>query len=308
MLVTVLILSYIYNTFNQDQYQFSSVAHTMSGVFSQSNIFKIGIMILLVPVNWALESLKWMYLARTAVNINFREAFRSTLTGLALGVAVPAQIGDTIGRVASLKSSRRLTSIGAALVSNGIQFYVAIAAGFAGLLFMHDQLTLNHEWLHILQYFLVFLLILGVLTGIFRKKLIHFNTRRKWSRNLSTYLKVIGEYSAYDLLLALLLGSFRYIIFLLQFILSLSLFSLGLSFETLIAPTALLLLAKTLIPALNTIGDLGIRGIIILWVFESYHLPDESLIAATLIIWIINILGPLMAGLIMIWKYNWKFN
>lgn len=308
LVVTLLIVSYIYKTLRQDQYNFENLADSLISVFRSENYIRLLFLLLLVPANWALESLKWMFLARAAVPISFVEAFRSTLTGLAFGVAVPAQVGDTIGRVASLKSHRRLASIGAALVSNGVQFYIAIVAGFFALIQIQDKLSLDPYWMKSLIILLVTLIIIGIGVGIWRKKLIRFNTQKKWGKKLTSYLRVIGEYQNRDLLRALFIGSMRYLVFLIQFILALSLFQLDIAIVTLIAPTALLLLAKTLIPALNTIGDLGIRGIVILWVFENYHLPSESLIAATLIIWIVNILGPISAGLVMIWKYNWKFS
>lgn len=308
LLVTLLILSYIYKTLKQDQYQFTNIRDSLVAAISLENLPQLVLIFILVPVNWALESLKWMYLARVAVPVNFWEAFRSTLTGLAIGVAVPAQVGDTAGRVASLKSSRRLTSIGAALVSNGVQFYVAVVAGLFATLLMRKILPLNQNLMTGLISLLVMLILGGICMGIFRKKLINFKSDKKWVKSLNTYLRVIGEYHFSDLVRALGLGSLRYLVILFQFILALMLFPLELGFFSLITPVAMLLLAKTLIPALNTIGDLGIRGIVILWVFENYQLPSEWLIAATLIVWILNILGPLIAGLILIWKYNWKFN
>lgn len=308
VLVTILILSYIYNTLNQDQYKLGDIRNSLIAAITLENLPKLTLLLLLVPVNWALESLKWMHLARLAVPIGFGEAFRSTLTGLAIGVAVPAQVGDTAGRVASLKSSRRLTSIGAALISNGIQFYVAVVAGLIAIIPMRPHLSMQPIWMTALIVLLLVLVIAGIGAGIFRKNLVSFNSQKKWAKNLKTYLQVIGEYKYSDLMRALGIGAVRYLVFLFQFLLALKLFPLELDFIDLLAPAALLLLAKTLIPALNTIGDLGIRGIVILWVFENYHLPSEWLIAATLIIWIVNIFGPLIAGLVMIWKYNWKFN
>ncbi len=73
---------------------------------------------------------------------SFYDALRGILTGLAVGVAVPAQLGDTLGRVAALKSDRRLEAIGAAIISNGIQFYVSVLAGACGWVYLYQQLDI----------------------------------------------------------------------------------------------------------------------------------------------------------------------
>ncbi len=76
--------------------------------------------------------------------------------------------------------------------------------------------------------------------------------------------------------------------------------------QILSACAALIFLAKTLIPAVNVLGDLGLREFTALFVFKQYNLPAEQIIAATFLVWIINVLGPILIGIFLLWKYKWK--
>ncbi|MBE9461819.1 YbhN family protein [Dyadobacter subterraneus] len=306
LVVTLLIVSYIYHTFENEQKGIQDIGLVYKTIFAENHILIICLILILVPVNWALESLKWQRLARKAVPVNFWEAFRGTLTGLAIGVAAPAQLGDTIGRVASLRSHDRLKAIGAALVSNGIQFYVSIIGGGTGLLWVGEKLGLSPLAKSVLNTLLIVLIILAVLIVSRRRKLSEWKTERVFLKKLLSYFEIIGRYSATDLAVATVFGTLRYLVFLSQFVLVLSLFDFGLSYANLSACAALIFLAKTLIPAVNVLGDLGLREFTALFVFKQYNLPAEQIIAATFLVWIINVLGPILVGIFLIWKYKWK--
>jgi uncharacterized membrane protein YbhN (UPF0104 family) len=306
LVVTLLILSYIYHTFENEQKGIQDIGLVYQKILTPEHFFLVAFIVLLVPINWALESLKWQRLAQKAVPVTFREAFRGTLTGLAIGVAAPAQLGDTLGRIASLRSDDRLKAIGAALVSNGIQFYVSILGGGLGLVFVGDKLGLDPFSTSVLHVLLIILLLAGLAVVYFRSRLTSWNPEKPYFKKLLSYFRIIGQYTASDLLISTTYGFLRYVVFLSQFVLVLSLFQFGLSLVSLSACASLIFLAKTLIPAINVLGDLGLREFTALFVFKQYNLPAEEIIAATFLVWIINVLGPILIGIFLIWKYKWK--
>jgi hypothetical protein len=306
LIVTLLIISYIYKTFQGEQKGITDIGEVLMATLTSGHESVLLLMLLLVPLNWALESLKWRQLAKKVVPLTFLDAFRGTLTGLAIGVAAPAQLGDTIGRVASLRSDNRLEAIGAAVVSNGIQFYVSVAAGAAGWFFLQDNLSMMPATKQIMSSLLIIIMVSGWLVMIFRKRITYWQPTNKYLIKLRSYLKIIGDYSAADLLLATIYGMLRYLVFLTQFVLALSLFAFKLTPAELCACVTLLFLAKTLIPAVNVLGDLGLREFTALFVFRQYNLPSEEIITATFLIWIINVLGPILIGIFLIWRYKWR--
>lgn len=305
-MVTLLIMSYIFRTFQNEEKDLGNVADVFKRIIAPEYYVTLIGMLLLVPVNWALESLKWRQLAKKVVALSFRDAFRGTLTGLAIGVAAPAQVGDTIGRIAALRSDNRLQAIGAALVSNGIQFYISVVAGAAGWFFIQQHLKMSNHSKQLLNLLLITIILLGWIVASFRKSLLSWHPSNRYVMKLHTYLAIIGKYTAVDLLLSAAYGTLRYLVFLTQFILALSMFNFPLTYPELCSCVALIFLAKTLIPAINVLGDLGLREFTALFVFKSYNLPPEEIITATFLIWIVNVLGPIMVGIFLIWKYKWK--
>ena len=304
--VTLLILSYIYATFQKEQTGIRAIGRVLRSILTSSHGFALFVLMLLVPVNWMLESLKWMLLAQKAVKLNFAEAFRSTLTGLAVGVAVPAQLGDTLGRITSLRSEQRLKTLGAALISNGIQFYVSVLGGTLSWILVGSSVPLPSPYGLVLELLLFLIVFGGLLIGVFRKHLVNWPSRRPWVIKVKENIQVVNQYTGADLGIALGLGTARYVVFVGQFVLALLLFDLPVPMLSLLGCVGLILLTKTLLPALNVFGDLGLRQFTALLVFESYGLAHEKIVAATFLIWLINIVGPLLVGVFMIWKHQWN--
>jgi uncharacterized membrane protein YbhN (UPF0104 family) len=308
LIVTLLILSYIYKTFTNEQKGISDIGDVFGSILNFKHFPVIAFMLLLVPANWALESLKWQKLAQKVTELSFWEAFRGTLTGLAVGVAAPAQLGDTIGRVAALKSDRRLEAIGAAIVSNGIQFYISVVAGAVGWFHLEEKLSLSATAKQLLGILLIIILLIGVLAVTFRMRLTDWHPKNSILQKIHSYLRIIGTYTGGELGISALYGTLRYLVFLTQFVLALSLFDFPVPALELASCVSLIFLAKTLIPAVNVLGDLGLREFTALLVFASYGLPAEKVIAATFLVWIVNVLGPILIGIFLIWKYKWKRN
>ncbi|WP_342083882.1 lysylphosphatidylglycerol synthase transmembrane domain-containing protein [Dyadobacter sp. OTU695] len=306
LVVTALVLSYIYRTFRNEQKGIGDIGNVFGEIWSVQNAPVIILMLVLVPVNWALESLKWQKLISRIIPISFRDAMRGTLTGLAVGVAVPAQLGDTLGRVAALRSDRRLEAIGAALISNGIQFYVSVLAGAFGWVYLKDQLDIHGTAVLLVNSILFTIVFLGPALLPFRTQLDNWKPSRKVFVKIKEYLNVIGRYTPAELATGTGYGLLRYLVFLSQFVLALSLFHFQVGVGQLASCVALIFLAKTLIPAINVLGDLGLREFTALVVFAPFKLPPEQIIAATFLIWILNVLGPILVGIFLIWKYKWK--
>lgn len=306
LVVTALVLSYIYRTFRNEQKGIGDIGSVFGEIWSVQNAPVFVLMVLLVPVNWALESLKWQQLISRIIPLSFRDAMRGTLTGLAVGVAVPAQLGDTLGRVAALKSDRRMEAIGAALISNGIQFYVSVLAGAFGWVYLKYQLAIPDTARLAVNGVLFAIIFLGPALLPFRKQIGTWEPSRRFFVKMKEYLNVIGRYTPSELATSTGYGVLRYLVFLSQFVLALSLFQFQVGIGQLAACVTLIFLAKTLIPAINVLGDLGLREFTALVVFAPFKLPAEQIITATFLIWILNVLGPILVGIFLVWKYKWK--
>lgn len=300
IVVFAALLAYIVHVIQQQPFDWSTVQTQLRAV-SHPEQWAIALL-LLTPVNWGLEALKWQILLRRVEPVRFWEAYKGVLAGVSLGFAMPAQLGDTAGRVLSLRTNRA-GAVGASLVSGGMQFYVAIV--FGTMAWAH-HLTLVPErnqaagnWLLLL---LVSLSIGGVVFGLLRKRLVGYLSCRPALRRFSEYWHVAGLYSDREIGLALGTAALRYLVFSSQFYLAMRVVGLVVSTTVAASGIGLVFLAKTITPAFNLLSDLGVREAASLWVFSPFAVSVPVLLTATLTLWVANVLTPVLVGLIWVWK------
>ncbi len=261
------------------------------------------LLVLLTPVNWGFEALKWQVLVGRVERVTFRAAYAGVLAGLALGMAIPTGIGDTVGRVLSLRTRHRADSVGAALVSGGMQFYVALVMGAIA---WTAHLTLvpirNSPTAQTLAVGLWVLTGLGIGLAIARRSLVNWSTKWPFASRFAHYWAVAGQYAGAEMGAAFGAALLRYLTFSGQFLLVLHLYGLStLPLPDRLAGVGLVFLVKTITPAFNWLSDLGVREAAALWVFAPYSLPAPVLVAATLTLWVVNILAPVLVGLASVW-------
>ncbi|MBD2703167.1 flippase-like domain-containing protein [Spirosoma sp. BT702] len=257
---------------------------------------------LLTPINWGFEALKWQILLRRVETTTFADAYKGVLVGVSLGFALPAQLGDTAGRVLSLPN-HRAKAIGASMVSGGMQFYVALVFGTVAWAYhlsaAPERNNTTGQWLSMI---LITLSLGGVVFGLLRYRLINWLENRPTLRRFSEYWNVAGQYSDMDIIRALSVAALRYVVFSIQFYLAMRLVGLNPSPNVAASGIGVVFLVKTITPAFNLLSDLGVREAASLWVFAPFGIPAPVLLTATLTLWVANLLTPVLVGLIWVWK------
>jgi hypothetical protein len=76
----------------------ASWLHIKSSLQS-TKIINLGIVVLLMIVNWGIEARKWQYLIAPIYSISFARAFKAILSGVSFSVTMPNRIGEYLGRV-----------------------------------------------------------------------------------------------------------------------------------------------------------------------------------------------------------------
>jgi len=259
------------------------------------------LLFVLTPVNWLLEALKWQILVRRVESITLGQAVQGVLAGLSLGFALPGQLGDTAGRILSLRSDRRWQSIGASLVSGGMQFYVALLFGTLALALLPPHPAWETTYWIVLS-LLALLIGLGLLLGWQRHRLAEIQW--PWLKKFEPYWAVAAHYTTAELVKAGGAAALRHLTFSGQFALALHLFGVQLPVRETASGIGLVYLGKTLVPAFNLLSDLGVREAASLWVFSQWNVPAPQVLSATLTLWFVNILTPVLVGLLWVWKLN----
>ncbi|WP_234734185.1 lysylphosphatidylglycerol synthase transmembrane domain-containing protein [Tellurirhabdus bombi] len=294
------VVGFVAYTFHRQQHDWRSVLTYWQRANWAS--FSGVALLLLIPLNWALEARKWQILAQRVARISFWEAYQGVLAGLSMSFALPSQVGDTAGRLLSLRTARRWEGLGASLVAGGMQFYVALFFGFLSLLILRLDATAptSNALFRYLFWPLLGLLALGLLVASFRKRLA--TSAPRWLKPYEKYWSVAAYYTSAELIHAFLIASLRHLTFTVQFALALQLFGIELSFRDMFSGIGLVYLGKTIIPAFNLLSDLGVREAASLFVFSQWAVPAPQVLSATLTLWLINVLIPVLVGLIGVWK------
>jgi len=259
--------------------------------------------LVLLPINYGIEALRWKNLASKIEPITFLQALQGTLTGIALGFITPSYIGEYAGRTLSLQSRARARSAGSLLVNSASQFLVTFVFGGVGLLVFTQTTISNNQEVSLGIAVTISLFVAAVIWLFFNARiLVGVFTKAYPKLFLNRILAIIGEYSPSELLNTLLLSALRYGVFSIQFYCLLTFFEIGLPISLVFSGIFLVFLSKTLIPSLSLLGDLGLREITAVLFFNQYGAAEEKVIAACLILWCINLLLPTLVGLIFILK------
>jgi uncharacterized membrane protein YbhN (UPF0104 family) len=286
----------IIEVFQNKEQHLSNLLTELQKVVSLQNLPKLILAGILVVANWGLEALKWQKLAQKITKITYIESFKSVLLGLSLGFFLPAVIGDSSAKVYKLKTQRKAEGVGVVLLGNGIQFFITMLFGTVAYLkfvidFPEVQANFGGKLLYIL-------LIMSTLFGfLFFLRLPFFSKiLAKRIRFFSINFTVFEDFSFKDIVELFIIATLRYAVFTIQFLLTLSIFQVDLPIITLIELSSLVFFAKTVIPALHFISDLGIRELSALFFFGYYGIEPAKVVSATLMVWLINILFPVIIG------------
>lgn len=281
--------------------------------------FMISLIIFLMLINWALETVKWRLLIAKIEKISFLRAFKAVMTGVSVSIFTPNRTGDYLGRVFILKKARHVEGILITLIGSFAQLIVTISVGlFCFLSFLDQYLRLHFEvgnYLLISLIFLIPCLVFIILVLYFKISVISDIISRylphKWER-FKAYSTIFARYSWKELLGALLLSFLRYIIFSTQFYLLLRIFGVELPFSQGLILIPVIYLALTLVPSIALI-DLGIRGSVSIFIIGLYFKKsglnpadmELAIITASTVLWLVNLIIPAILGTFFV--FNLKF-
>ncbi|MBK8547119.1 MAG: flippase-like domain-containing protein [Saprospiraceae bacterium] len=102
-------------------------------LFSGDNIKQPLLLIsclLIMPLNWFLEALKWKSVLKPIVRLSLYESFKSIMSGVFIGIFTPARIGEYAGRLINLPENARIPSLGATFYNSIVQNGIHVVLGF----------------------------------------------------------------------------------------------------------------------------------------------------------------------------------
>lgn len=263
----------------------------------------------LLILNQGLEAQKWRVLLRPFYpDLSLSKALKAVFAGMTAGIFTPNRVGEYAGRVLYLKPGRRLEAIVLTFINRLAQMLITLIMGlltFALLLGENKEALIERIFgtAATLNLFLIgALLILGLVIaiGLFPHKMLQLLPQKwrnnRWLRKASFALRhVEGALIRKVVLLAFL----RYLVFSTQYFLLLLAFDYQGPVLTGYAMIFLVFLGKSLFPYVG-LGEIGIREWVAIQVMGIWGFGAVQAFQATLLLYFINILLPVLLGIIFL--------
>ncbi len=263
---------------------------------NQNAFWIIPSILLLSVINWGIESLKWQKLIQLIKPLSFKAAVKATLSGVATSFVTPFRVGDFVGRVIHLDSHKKTASI-LTFYGNFTQLMATLLFGLVGLALIPEKALNLHKDIHLLIIIVGFcLLIFCYATILYPKQMAQRFKLKEWLK-FDLGLDLISKKLSLSISA---LSLIRYSIFLIQFYLAYRIFGADIDSLLLLSLISLLYLFITFIPS-PLLGKLGVRESVALFLIGPFE-SSEIIVAASLLIWFINLFIPAIIGSVFLLK------
>lgn len=289
-LLLILLVGFIYIKLQEQGNILNLTINNLSHLF-ETNYPALMLIIVMMPLNWFLEAVKWKILVRPLGKTSFFKAFQGVLTGLSLSFMTPHGVGDYVGRIMQDSNPERGRYIGPIMLGRVCQMLPTLLFGSIGIFFIT-----RHFFTIYLAFLLIFPMGLALLRVPMIRKGISSFTGLKIKKKLAYYFGIISSYAPATVIQIITLSMCRYLIFALQFIILLYLFIPGMDLIVNGAGVTWIFLSKSILPTFNFLSDLGVREFSAIYFFDHFNVDLIAVVNASLTLWLINILVPTVIG------------
>ncbi|MDR2010747.1 MAG: flippase-like domain-containing protein [Bacteroidales bacterium] len=266
------------------------------GLFMYITLFLI---IILMFLNWSIESVKWKVLVDTLENISFINSFKAIWTGITVGIVTPNRVGEFGGRILFLKKESRLKATSLTLYGDLSQFIVTIIFGIMGFYLISSNILFYNSEVKQFEQFIWGLAAIVIVITLFFYFNINFCLNKlnnvKKLKNISEKFTPDREISFNLKIKTILFSIIRYITFSVQFYLALLLFGVEISIIDSLIATSSIYLSLNIIPNIP-FAEIGLRSSFAVIFLGFYTDKITAVVLASLLIYIINVGIPTLIG------------
>lgn len=267
---------------------------------STNGILLIVLSVFLFPLNWGIESYKWMLITSQIERIGYKRASSSVYAGVCVGNLAPGRATEFLAKIHFFKPENRISITVLHFVNGMFQLSITVLFGIMALL-LRTNTDGNDETLRWIS-----LCLSAVVMLAFVLALLNINKIMNWM--YKRFSKQQGEAVHVSwgngLLLRLFALSFiRYVVFSMQFVLLINIFHVQADPMYLFTGVSIYFLFTTIIPMFSII-EAAVRTAIALIVFSNLGISNASLAVVAILLWLINIVFPSIVGYLILLREN----
>jgi uncharacterized membrane protein YbhN (UPF0104 family) len=236
-------------------------------------------------------------------HISVKKSCKAILAGLSICIFTPNRIGEFAGRIYYLTQADKIKATLLTFIGNMYQLLCTVVIGITALI-VWCYTNGEFSWLTLERaLYLAAAFIGSMLVGLLLYKLVIKNSI-KIAPQIAHYIFVFKALSIPVHLVTLLLSLGRYFIFSLQFYLLLRWLAVDITIlqGMLLIPITFFVIA--VIPTF-ALSELSVRGASAIYILGVVSLNTTGILAASLLLWIINLAIPALIGLIFV--FDLKF-
>ncbi len=264
-------------------------------VVEEVNYRLIFITLLLMILNWSIETVKWKYAIRSIQKISFFKALKYTFTGITMGLLTPNRIGEIPSRAWLLNNNLFKEITLKTSVASFAQLIMTLLVGVMGFAFTYSDYHLKINPVIIVVLLIVFTLFLLLVyfkvnkLEVLLNKITYFRKKQVFN--------ALSDFSTVELINIFLLSLIRYLVFSIQFYLVLIAFNIPLVSVNNILLIPVCFMLASFIPSI-LISEIGIRGAVAVFVFGTITNMEFQIIMASILLWMINVALPALIGIV----------
>jgi hypothetical protein len=293
---------FIYRQFNKKNNDLKQFEHFASQISTAHVVIVMGLVVLLMFLNWFLEALKWRYVTKALINISLWEAVEAVFCGLTWAVTTPNRLGEYGGRVMFLPPRKRIPGIFAMGVGSFSQGSVTNVLGVIAMIwfvanYIHTNLVLAWS----------VTAVCAIIVAIQLIFYFHINwavtllDRVPFIKKYHRFFDVMGRYHTHELITIMGFSVARYITFSFQYFLVFQMLVPSMNIAPMMMMLMLFFLVSSAIPSLD-LFDIGVRGFTASHLFVYVTDQNIAVIAGVSSIWLINLFIPAILGSLFVLK------
>jgi hypothetical protein len=271
-------------------------------------ILIMSLVVILMFVNWLLESLKWRYLTRKLIPITLWKAIEGVFCGLTWAIFTPNRLGEYGGRVMFLPPRRRIHGVFAMAVGSFGQNVVTNVLGAgASMWFINRYLNINNWIFSGLLLFALMLIALFLVVYFNIKWLVSWLNSISFLKKYHRFFDVMGRYKFAELLNIMWFCIARFFVFSFQYYLMFQLLIPQIPVFEVMMMVFIVFFVQSALPSLDLI-DIAVRSTTAATIFAFVTTQQIAVIVAFTSIWLINLIIPAILGSVFILNLNFFDN
>lgn len=284
---------------------FAEIYKVVGDSFSSENLFLFFIVIILMPVVWALEALKWRLVLMPYTKISFWRSWRSVWYGVVAGHFTPNRVGEPVGRLALIEPAIRGKAGFLAAWCSFTQQIATILFGLIGIIWwigFKGLPLMPYNFPNWIIYITIILWFLLVVIGLLKiDRLAQWFGHFKWIKSVLHNETLDAKVKISTYFAVQLLSLLRYVVFSTQYVILLYAFGLKIDLISLYAIVSLTYIFTSIIPTFSA-SEIGVKTGFAIWFAAMISSNPLAVTTASFSLWVLNLAIPAIIAAWFPWR------